>query len=78
MADDKQKNLDDVKQTFAALDVPVRAWRYTGEDDNVTGFDSEKANAQWQLIDGALRQIQEVLGPDNYDLTGAVLPAECL
>lgn len=77
MADDKQKNLDAVKETFAALDIPVHAWRYTGEDENVRNFDHEKANAQWKSIEDPLRQIQKVLGPDNYDLTTAVLPAEC-
>lgn len=77
MADDKQKNLDAVKETFSALDVPVHAWRYTGEDNNVSGFDPDQADAQWKSIEAPLRQIQQVLGPDNYDLTGAVLPPEC-
>lgn len=78
IADDKQKNLDAVKETFSALGVPVRAWRYTGEDDNVVAFDPEKAHAEWKSIEDALRQIQQVLGPDNYDLSSAKLPGECL
>ncbi len=77
MVDDKQKNLDAVKETFAALRVPVHAWRYTGEDENVRNFDPEQANTQWKSIEDALRQIQQVLGPDNYDLSGAVLPVVC-
>ena len=77
MADDKQKNLDAVKQTFSALDIPVHSWRYNGEDKNVENFDSDKAHAQWQSIEHALRQLQLVLGPDNYDLTSAVRPTEC-
>jgi hypothetical protein len=77
IADDKQKNLDAIKETFSALDVPVRAWRYSGEDENVAGFDTAKANAEWESIEAALRQIQQVLGPDNYNLDSAVLPAEC-
>lgn len=77
MADDKQKNLDAVKETFSALNIPVHAWRYSGEDTNVRGFDPDQANAQWQSIEEALRQIQKVLGPDNYDLSSAVLPVEC-
>jgi hypothetical protein len=77
MADDKQKNLDAVKETFSALDVPVRAWRYSREDEFVKGFDPEKAQAEWQSIEAALRQIQQVLGPDNYDQSSAVPPAEC-
>jgi hypothetical protein len=77
MADDKQKNLDAVKETFAALNIPVHAWRYTGEDENVRNFDPEQANAEWKSIEAPLRQIQRVLGPDNYDLSTAVLPTEC-
>ena len=78
MADDKQKNLDAVKQTFSALKVPVHAWRYTGEDENVEGFDTEQAHAEWKSIEEALRQIQQVLGPDNYDLSSATPPVDCL
>ena len=77
MVDDKQKNLDAVKETFSALGIPVRAWRYSGEDENVAGFDPEQAHAEWKSIEAALRQIQRVLGPDNYDLSTAVRPAEC-
>ena len=77
MVDDKQKNLDAVKETFSALNVPVHAWRYTGEDINVREFNPEQADLLWKSIDDALRQIQQALGPDNYDLSGAVPPPEC-
>ena len=77
MADDKQKNLDAVKETFSALNIPVHAWRYTGEDDNVREFNPDLADSQWNSIEAALRQIQQALGPDNYDLSGAVLPPVC-
>ena len=77
MVDDKQKNLDAVKETFSALNVPVHAWRYTGEDQAVNNFDPDTANMQWKSIEAALRQVQQVLGPDNYDLSSAVQPPEC-
>ena len=77
VVDDKQKNLAAVEETFDALDIPVHAWRYSAEDDHVNGFDPDKAAAQWQSIETALRQIQKVLGPYNYDLSSAVLPAQC-
>jgi hypothetical protein len=77
MIDDKQKNLDAVNETFSALGIPVHAWRYTGEDENVRNFDPERAAAEWQSIEASLRQLQKVLGPDNFDLTTAVLPTEC-
>ena len=78
MVDDKQKNLDAVKETFSALGVPVHTWRYTGEDANVESFDSEQADQQWKSIEAPLRQIQNVLGPDNFDLSSAVRAPECL
>jgi hypothetical protein len=77
MADDKQKNLDAVKETFSALHVPVHAWHYIAEEENVREFNPDQADLQWKAIEAALRQIQQVLGPDNYDLNGAVLPPEC-
>ncbi len=77
MADDKQKNLDAVKETFGLLDTPVHAWRYSGEDDQVNSFDPQVAYHQWRSIEDALRQIQRVLGPDNYDLDSVVRPSDC-
>ena len=77
LADDKQTNLDAVKETFGALEIPVHAWRYSGEDENVQNFDAGRANDQWQSLEDALRQIQRVLGPDNYDLSSAVRPPDC-
>jgi len=77
VADDKQKNLDAIKETFGAKNIPIHAWRYTGEDENVATFDPEQAHSQWKSIEAALRQVQKVLGPDNYDLSSAGLPADC-
>jgi hypothetical protein len=43
----------------------------------VARFDPERAYVEWNSVEAALRQIQRVFGPDNYDLSSAVLPAEC-
>jgi len=77
MADDKRKNLDAVKETFSTLGIPVHAWRYSGEDETVKNFDPEQAHQQWKSIEQPLRQLQKDLGPDNYDLSTAVVPTEC-
>ena len=77
MVDDKRKNLAAVKETFSQLNVPVRAWRYSGEDMNVENFNPDEADEQWKSIEGSLRQIQQIFGPDNYDLSSAVLPPGC-
>lgn len=77
MADDKQNNLDAIKETFSALSVPVHNWRITSEDQNVAGFDTQQAAQQWAEIEAPLREIQRALGPDNYDLSSARLPEDC-
>jgi hypothetical protein len=77
MVDDKQKNLDAVKETFSALNIPVHAWRYTGEDGNVRDFNPDQANLLWNAIEEPLRKVQQALGPDNYDLSAAESPPEC-
>lgn len=77
IADDKQKNLDDMKETFTTLNVPVRAWRYTGEDANVENFNTREAANQWQQLENHLKRIQQIVGPDNYNLDTAKRPQEC-
>lgn len=77
MTDDNNKNLDAVRETFSTIDIPVHAWRYTGEDENVRNFDPELAHTQWKSIEHALRQIQQILGTDNFDLSSAVRPPGC-
>ena len=77
IVDDNWKNLEAVTETFSALDIPVHAWRYSGEDENVRNFDTKQANTQWHSIEDALRQIQSLVGPDNYDLSSVSKPAEC-
>lgn len=77
MTDDKQNNLDAVKQTFGELNLPVHAWRYTGEDENVRNFDSQKAAQQWREIEVPLRRIQQVFGADNFDLNSVGPAKDC-
>ena len=77
MVDDKQKNLDAVKETFSTLNIPVHAWRYSGEDKNVRDFNPDQANLLWNAIEEPLRKVQQALGPDNYDLSAAESPPEC-
>lgn len=77
MVDDKQENLDAIKETLLPLNVTVRNWRYTGEDENVENFNWEMAADQWQALEQPLRQIQRVIGADNYDLDSAGLPEDC-
>jgi FMN phosphatase YigB (HAD superfamily) len=68
MVDDKQKNLDAVIETMTANGVAVRAWRYTGEDENVATFDPDAASRLWNAIQPALARLQTELGADNYAL----------
>lgn len=77
MADDKQANLDAVSDTFSKLGIPVRAWRYSGEDVEVASFDSELSHSTWQQLRPALETIQRVLGPDNYELPAESRQTDC-
>jgi len=77
MIDDKQDNLDAVAETFAALGVTVRAWRYTGEDGEVAAFDPDAAHRTLQYLLPALQAIEAALGTDNFDLPDSTRPAGC-
>lgn len=75
--DDKQENLDAVAETFTRHGVPVRAWRFSGEDKNVAGFDADESHALWQAIRPSLEALQQALGPDHYRLPADLRPADC-
>ena len=75
--DDKQANLDAVIETFSTLNVPVRAWRYSGEDENVAAFDENISHAMLQELLPAFATIQRVLGPDNFELPENNRPTGC-
>ena len=77
MADDKQENLKDVMQAFSWTPTKVQAWRYTREDATVAAFDSDAAAAQWEALYPALLQIQQVLGPDNFELPEETARPDC-
>lgn len=75
--DDKQGNLDAVTETFTRLGVPVRAWRFSGEDEKVADFDADESHALWQAIRPSLEALQQALGPDHYTLPADLRPADC-
>lgn len=77
MADDKQNNLDDMAETFQDLSHAVHLYRYSREDDWVADFNDVKAAQQWNQLQPALIEIQDVLGPDNYALEAPQPPEGC-
>lgn len=68
VADDKHANLQDVMQAFSWSPTRVHAWHYTREQPVVDAFDPEAAAQQWEALRPALMQIEQLLGPDNFDL----------
>jgi len=68
MADDKAENLQAVMETFEGSGIWVHAWRYSGEDINVAALNIPEAAAQWNAARPALMTIEEVFGPDNFEL----------
>jgi len=77
VVDDKQKYLNQVMGAFSWSATPVQAWRYTREDAQVAAFDSDQAAAQWATLQAALMQVEEIVGPDNYDLPEPAARAGC-
>ena len=68
MTDDKQDNLNQVMSAFSWSGTKVHAWRYTREDATIEAFDPDKAAALWSELKPPLERIEELLGPDNFDL----------
>jgi len=77
MADDKERHLRAVLETFAGSGTSVHAWRYSREDAAVASLDHAAADAQWDSVKPALRKIQQVMGPDNFDFPEHVVPEGC-
>jgi hypothetical protein len=68
MVDDKHANLQEVMKAFSWSATRVHAWHYTREQPVVDAFDPAAAARQWEALRPALLQIEQLLGPDNFDL----------
>jgi len=77
MADDKAENLQAVMETFEDSGTAVHAWRYSREDDNVATLDTQESAAQWNAVKPALMKIEQIFGPDNFDLPAQVVREGC-
>jgi hypothetical protein len=77
MADDKEKNLRAVLETFEGTGTAVHAWRYSREDGAVSSFDSDQATDLWLQIRPSLQQLLTMLGRDNFDFPQYTVPEGC-
>ena len=77
MADDKERNLRNVLETFEGTGTAVHAWRYSGEDAAVSSFDRDEATELWLQIRPALQQILTMLGRENFYFPEYVTPKGC-
>jgi len=77
VADDKERNLQAMLETFEDSGTAIHAWRYSREDGNVAALDHSLSDAQWKQIMPALQKIQQILGPDNYDFPQFVVRQGC-
>jgi hypothetical protein len=77
MVDDKAENLQSVMETFEGSGIAVHAWRYSREDANVSELNTQEAAAQWGAVRPALMKIEQVFGPDNFELPAQVVPEGC-
>jgi hypothetical protein len=71
VADDKAENLQAIMETFAGSATSVHAWRYSREDAHAGALNTQEAAAQWDAVRPALMTIEEVFGPDNFELPAA-------
>jgi hypothetical protein len=76
-ADDKEYNLQNVLDTYAGSDTAIHAWRYSREDSVVAAFNDTLVDEQWNALRPALQQIQQIMGPDNFDFPQYVTPEGC-
>ena len=77
LADDKAENPQVMMETFKGSGTAVHAWRYSREDANVAALDRQQAAAQWEAVEPALMTIEEVFGPDNFDLPEPMVREGC-
>ncbi len=77
VADDKDGNLHAVLEAFAGSTTSVQAFRYSREDAVLAKFDGQQAAQQWQDIEPALLKIQQVFGPDNFEIPQNATMDEC-
>lgn len=77
VVDDKPDNLEAIMETFTGSGAQVHAWLYTGEADIVASFEPREAAAQWDAVRPALVTIEEVFGPDNFDLPAPAVREGC-
>jgi Protein of unknown function (DUF2608) len=77
MVDDKQANLQEVMKAFSWTSTRVHAWHYTREQPVVDAFNPEAAAQQWNVLRPALEQVEQILGPDNFDLPAEAPRAGC-
>ena len=68
LIDDKPYSLREVMQAFKGSATAVHGWRYSREDSAVAAFDAGEAAAQWKTVEPALLAVQQVFGPDHYEL----------
>ena len=77
MADDKAENLESVMDAFGGSNTAVQAWRYSGEDANVSALDTAEAAKLWDMVRPALAKLELVFGQDNFDLPPHVVREGC-
>jgi len=77
MADDKEEHLRAVMETFEGSGTRVHAWRYGREDANVSNLNTQEAAAQWDAVKPALMKIEQIFGPDNFELPAQVVREGC-
>jgi hypothetical protein len=77
VADDKERNLQMILESFEDSGTSIHAWRYNREDENVATLNYSLNDRQWKQLRPALQKIQQLLGPDNFNFPDYVVPDGC-
>lgn len=76
-ADDKDYNITAMAEGLEQAGLSGELFQYDRELARVQAFDQGAAAAEWKRLEPALRTVEAVMGPMNYDLPEPARPAEC-
>ncbi len=73
--DDKDYNIVNFEEALYEEAYDLVTFLYTGEDENVKKFQEESTMKEWCEIEYLLKEIQNIVGNSNFNLSSTVTPA---
>lgn len=76
-ADDKDKNVEAMRDGLNKAGISGRLFRYDRELARVQAFDPDAAAEAWRHLRPALGTVAQLMGEHNFELPSTELPEEC-